>query len=1463
MSSRITVFPHPLTSERQVLIVEPGITLRKAFKQAFPSIPIEQYSFYEKNNRIVDIDVPLTDDTFVIARIEPQGNASYWNTVGSMASIFLGVILTASGVFADVGVGLIIGGVVGLVQTIFNKSVTTHTSLSRPGINGGKNTTNPNGKLPWVIGTHLITPYYAAAPYTSIEGTDGEQEYLHLLYAVGYSKLALTQLKLGTKLLASNDNPTVMNGAVTVDGNFAIANASIEIQQEGAIPSLYDTSGYTIKETSLDTDLAGFRNSVSNADIDGGELGGLTITVNSSSKTIYRSAGNWGTAGVNIGDMITLIGMSNAGNGYPMLVTNVSGSTLTCYDATNLVNETHASVSVNVAPGNIVETAERVRKLSWTIEFPNGLVKWNGNTAQDYSVIVRAYYRKKGDPDSAWITAPGWVTPAGSVMTITRNKYITMRFTAMTGDLGATYTGKYETRVVVEQPQANNSDTYTYVEDCTWSSLRTYHDVNPVASRVADKTVLVAMKIRASYQLKNTIDAFNVIATPVLTRDGAGTDEAYIRALPNNPAAAFVHACMDSVNPRPCPASLLDFAALRTWADNCTSLGIECNGLITSGESMRTILQQIAACGRAVFYRKDSLYSVAADFAKTATVAHITPRNSWDFSYTKSLEALPHGFRIPFLNKEEDYESDERIVLGDGYIYDVDGIGKLVDAFGTEHTTSEEYRPGRNYIEATEFEELAAPYATLPDQVWKIGRYEWECRKYCGAVYSVNMDIEQLVMTIGDKVRFSHPALSRVMYSARVVDQIHDQAGDVLGVRLDAPVTVSDTYGCRIRTIATSFYRAITNGPGETDTLYFATAIAINGAPSPGDLVMVGPAGEETVALVVRNIQFNDDYSALLTLTPYAEEVFAADDDTPSDFYSKIIKAGGSVVSSALSSDEYAQTIADKQGDSVSISSSYTKYLNDLMQTQVDRAIVYYTQSADPSSDWTTEALKNEHIGDYWRSATSAVWYQWSGTSWVEISDPAAQSAANAAQTTADTKVTVWQNLAAAQTSAEANDLFLASGLLYRCLTALAATYERITPKRWPDAEVLPVAVTHEPLLTGDTFYKTNDKQWYIYTTEWETDGEAQLVAGDITTIAPRYKGLYNAEHPTSYNNDDWWVVYDTDDSPIQRGVWYSNSGTPTRISSVYGETGYTTDAALLAKLPSTLAAIAWAEKSGQGTASNYGVAVFYESLAAVTAFVQNLYVEHLSGADGTFTGTLVGNTIQASSAIYSSDGHLAIMGDSTSEVFGDGLCIASYNQKTTSPSDGDILLSENLWGGNSSFGYSYVGVVREMLTRESGAWSTLSSRSFRELIKWIPNSNMLYSARVGYGGASATMSLLSAASAEAGFTVADSTDTADLSLYSTALIASTVPIASRTTTATSTTYTNWFAPVNEVGLIAYTNSGNADLWGYIAYSRNIVLTRLVGGSTYVQSSGGYIQIKTNNTNNPMAFYNIILSKKA
>lgn len=113
-----------------------------------------------------------------------------------------------------------------------------------------------------------------------------------------------------------------------------------------------------------------------------------------------------------------------------------------------------------------------------------------------------------------------------------------------------------------------------------------------------------------------------------------------------------------------------------------------------------------------------------------------------------------------------------------------------------------------------------------------------------------------------------------------------------------------------------------------------------------------------------------------------------------------------------------------------------------------------------------------------------------------------------------------------------------------------------------------------------------------------------------VATNAPKYLGRYEASHPISYNDGDWWTIYDTDDSPIQRGVWWNNSGVLERIT-ISGST------AVQAKFVEALTDVAWAEAEGlYGTSVDYGIQTLFQSLGVVTAFIDSLIVKHIDVYD-------------------------------------------------------------------------------------------------------------------------------------------------------------------------------------------------------------------------------------------------------
>ena len=124
------------------------------------------------------------------------------------------------------------------------------------------------------------------------------------------------------------------------------------------------------------------------------------------------------------------------------------------------------------------------------------------------------------------------------------------------------------------------------------------------------------------------------------------------------------------------------------------------------------------------------------------------------------------------------------------------------------------------------------------------------------------------------------------------------------------------------------------------------------------------------------------------------------------------------------------------------INGNFATTVNNLT-TQIDGKIESWFQTSDPSTAWTTAALKTAHTGDMWYSSSTKLLKRYTGSGWTTIEDQKAidaYSAASKAQDTADGKRRVF--VAQPYPPYDIGDLWLTGGStdgqLKRCITARA-----------------------------------------------------------------------------------------------------------------------------------------------------------------------------------------------------------------------------------------------------------------------------------------------------------------------------------------------------------------------------------------------------------------------------------------
>jgi hypothetical protein len=485
---------------------------------------------------------------------------------------------------------------------------------------------------------------------------------------------------------------------------------------------------------------------------------------------------------------------------------------------------------------------------------------------------------------------------------IARTTNKTIRFIA---DSPALPEGQYETCVIRRTADNEDESTVSYVDSVVWTALRAYTERPVWQPQTLGNVVLMAMCIRASNQLSGNIGKINMLVEGVYpTYVGSGSGNAqWVSGITQNIAAAMLWLIRGPYNPRPLvDAARFDWPALEAWALNCDSEGLKANAVITSTSTAKALLVDLCATGRAALTYKDGLISVAEDRAKASCKQLITPRNSWGFSWTKSFTEVPHGIKYTYIDSASDYVEDERVVLDDGYVYDIDNTGVTVNAFGEVYSvgsTDTTNNPGVVYVLATKFENVTLTFAKTATEVFKQGRYTLAVKRLRNTTYSVNMDWEQLACTRGDKVGVTHDAVSWGLDSAKITATVLNGYGDIESIMFDEPVTftVGVTYGLRYRTVTGIYNTTFTVGTTGTYTSITPTApIPAEYLVKADTLIYFGIAAISYSDLIIVGIEQGNDYSAKLTLVEYNPAIQAADQGTIPAHDAKVTKSPFSAV---------------------------------------------------------------------------------------------------------------------------------------------------------------------------------------------------------------------------------------------------------------------------------------------------------------------------------------------------------------------------------------------------------------------------------------------------------------------------------------------------------------------------------------------------------------------------------------
>ncbi|OJF92664.1 hypothetical protein AX761_20910 [Rhizobium sp. 58] len=418
--------------------------------------------------------------------------------------------------------------------------------------------------------------------------------------------------------------------------------------------------------------------------------------------------------------------------------------------------------------------------------------------------------------------------------------------------------GRWQVAVTMLTPENTSSQIQQRV---SWASLQTIRPEYPF--NFPYPLALVAVRIKATHQLNGQLDNYNALVSRRCL-DYDRYSKGWLVRPTSNPASLYRYVLQSPANPKRVPDAGIDLATLADWHKFCEDNNLKYDRVIDErGMQLGELLSEIAAAGRATRRHDGLKWSVTVDRPDKPVWDHFGPRNSYDFRVVRSYVSPPDGFRVPFLDKTNDYKPAERLVPW----------------------------PGKEDIDILLTEELQMPGKTDPVEVYREARRRMYEAIHRPDVYAVSKDSGLQVAVRGDRISLSSDIISRV----QKVGRARAAAGRLIEIDELVTMEAGKSYAIRFRdglsaddTLGTSVIRTLVNRPGETNSLTVngdgpmprAPMMLDNGTLFDGDLIHFGEAATLDCNLLVTGVEAGEDFSThyrLVDLAPVIDAAIAAE----------------------------------------------------------------------------------------------------------------------------------------------------------------------------------------------------------------------------------------------------------------------------------------------------------------------------------------------------------------------------------------------------------------------------------------------------------------------------------------------------------------------------------------------------------------------------------------------------------
>lgn len=875
MSATINVFNSAFNNDYKTIIVEDNKTISSSIKLDFENCLISI------NGNKCDENYILKENDIVTIRQFPS-NDGY-----DVASwIFAPVTSVIQGFSTGDWSGSNI--VKKSLKSIFESesdSITTKdvgSTESIPTISGAKNQSGAGKVIPLVIGESMYTPIYAAQAYTDIDpndGTDGENQYLHALFCLGYNNIDLRKVSLGIYPLSVDRQNGTSSKSLdcsnseeknTVHYKLSLYQQELELRQHGEEVNLFPQK---VVQENFNTELIHPEgaNALVVQPFSAKYPQKIQIEIQFQNLVKYDDNGDMTENSVEIGCAYSLDG----------------GAT---YKPFNAFYAKKSDIKITDKGNNDFGNNKGQYKVTEFKGIKNKAMRFVAEKTFTY--------------DEVFNTA-----------TITRLKNNAIEFKIF--------------RVSEDKSESNSKLQYKVY----FSSIRTWcYDYNatdnsaydntgtkslvpqiPIIKKYKDITARLGFKIKAGDELSGQIDELNVVLCSrarycTITKENGEkiyTWSAVDDTVPtNNPAALALmvlqHTMRGEYAYKDSQIDMDSFGRFYEWCNSVDNelINSDCHRYIANGvlsKELKTseLVNQILACGHGKLVLNGNKYGVWFDRPQSTPVMILNSQNVLEASNSKSFSEDIDGYSAKFIDCLNDYQEDTIVCV-------------------PKNTTKNdsEYR----------LENIEIPWITDAARVYRHCMYNIACRRLRAETWTRKLGVDGNLIEIGNLVVVQDDTIAVGIGEGAEIKSVSVSGSYIKSITVDYPFAVSDitkTYGVKIQhsdriygVKVVTYEVAKFSKIGEYSVLTFnGNGISLNEiiVPTIGDIVAFGIFNRITTDALCFGKKDNGDGTFTLTLVPYQKGIYDAESGTIPKFISNVTspKENGSKLSEELPSPTY------------------------------------------------------------------------------------------------------------------------------------------------------------------------------------------------------------------------------------------------------------------------------------------------------------------------------------------------------------------------------------------------------------------------------------------------------------------------------------------------------------------------------------------------------------------------------